>query len=233
MAEYLTRARKQQRRRLRTFVNAVLLVGAAGALMSLSGIVRGVIADDEAPAPSAAAVSREMRTLLAQVEAAAGEAAVLRMQLERANAILEYSQRYQIPADLTAAIYDIAMSEGIDPSLGYRLVKVESDFKQGARSHAGAIGYTQIRLATARYYDESITERELHQRDVNLRLGFRFLKDLLERFDNNLNHALLAYNRGPTKVAVILNKGGDPANGYAKAVLRGDPRAQHLPSPVN
>jgi hypothetical protein len=33
--------------------------------------------------------------------------------------------------------------------------------------------------------------------------------------------ALVAYNRGPGKVAGILAKGGDPANGYAEAVMDG------------
>jgi hypothetical protein len=33
--------------------------------------------------------------------------------------------------------------------------------------------------------------------------------------------ALVAYNRGPAKVAGILARGGDPANGYAEAVMKG------------
>jgi hypothetical protein len=33
--------------------------------------------------------------------------------------------------------------------------------------------------------------------------------------------ALLAYNRGPAKVDEILAKGGNPANGYSDAVLKG------------
>jgi hypothetical protein len=31
----------------------------------------------------------------------------------------------------------------------------------------------------------------------------------------------VAYNRGPAKVADILAQGGDPANGYAQAVMEG------------
>jgi hypothetical protein len=31
----------------------------------------------------------------------------------------------------------------------------------------------------------------------------------------------VAYNRGPGKVAGILATGGDPANGYAEAVMEG------------
>jgi hypothetical protein len=33
--------------------------------------------------------------------------------------------------------------------------------------------------------------------------------------------ALVAYNRGPAKVAGILADGGDPTNGYAEAVMEG------------
>jgi soluble lytic murein transglycosylase-like protein len=141
--------------------------------------------------------------------------------LDRANNVMEYSTKYQIPADLAGAIYDIALSEGIDPSLGFRLVKIESDFKRTARSPAGALGYTQLQLATARFYDSSLTEEKLLERDTNLRFGFRFLRDLMGQFHNNMHLALLAYNRGPGKVAEILAAGGDPQNGYSDAVLKG------------
>ena len=83
------------------------------------------------------------------------------------------------------------------------------------------MGYTQLQLATARFYDRSLTEEKLLDRDTNLRLGFRFLKDLMGQFDGNMHLALLAYNRGPGKVAEILAEGGDPKNGYSDAVLKG------------
>jgi soluble lytic murein transglycosylase-like protein len=66
-----------------------------------------------------------------------------------------------------------------------------------------------------------VTEKELFDRQTNLRLGFRFLHDLLVRFDHDLHLALLAYNRGPARVVDILSDGGNPANGYSEAVLRG------------
>src|SRR3989454_5583892 len=39
-----------------------------------------------------------------------------------------YSTHYDIAADLSAAIYDIALAEGVDPALAFRLVKTESNF---------------------------------------------------------------------------------------------------------
>jgi soluble lytic murein transglycosylase-like protein len=156
-----------------------------------------------------------------QLDDVKGQIAVAQLQLERANRIVAYSTRYQIPADLAAAIYDIALAEGIDPGLAFRLVKVESNFNRTARSSAAAIGYTQLQLPTARYYEAGVTEQRLLDRDTNLRIGFRFLKDLLQQFNNDVPLALLAYNRGPARVAEILEAGGDPTNGYSDWVLTG------------
>jgi soluble lytic murein transglycosylase-like protein len=133
--------------------------------------------------------------------------------------VIDYSTTYQIPADLSAAIYDIALSERINPAIGFRLVQIESGFDPRAKSRVGAIGYTQLMPATARFYMPAIEEAYLYDRDVNLRIGFRFLRQLMVRFDDNLHYALLAYNRGPSTVRDILAEGGNPANGYAERVI--------------
>jgi hypothetical protein len=201
---------------------ALLLAGAL-AIGALGGWFKRVRAtqDKMATVNDPGRLARQFGSLSDEVAAARGETAVVRLQLDRANAVMEYSTKYQIPADLAGAIYDVSLSEGIDPSLGFQLVKIESDFKRTARSPAGALGYTQLQLATARFYDRSMTEERLLDRDVNLRIGFRFLKDLMGQFGNDMHLALLAYNRGPGKVAEILADGGDPKNGYSDAVLKG------------
>jgi soluble lytic murein transglycosylase-like protein len=214
-----TLAKRQRTERL-VWRGALLLAGAV-AIGALGGLTRRVRASDAHPAVDAHRLARQFGSLNEEVAAAQGETAVVQLQLDRANNVMEYSAKYQIPADLAGAIYDIALSEGIDPSLGLQLVKIESDFKRTARSPAGALGYTQLQLATARFYDASLTEEKLLDRDTNLRLGFRFLKELMGQFDNNMHLALLAYNRGPGKVAEILAEGGDPKNGYSDAVLKG------------
>lgn len=211
---------KQQRTERLVWRGALLLAGAI-AIGALAGLTRRVRASETHPAVDPHRLARQFGSLNEEVAAAQGETAVVQLQLDRANNVMEYSTKYQIPADVAGAIYDIALSEGIDPSLGFRLVKIESDFKRTARSAAGALGYTQLQLATARFYDRSLTEEKLLDRDTNLRLGFRFLKDLMGQFDGNMHLALLAYNRGPGKVAEILAEGGDPKNGYSDAVLQG------------
>jgi soluble lytic murein transglycosylase-like protein len=199
-----------------------------GALLLVTVVVIGTLAgwtkragaaDDVAPADTRL-VAREMGSLEHQLQGARGELELVKLEVERTNAIMASSVKYQIPADLAEDIYDIALSEGIDPALGFQLVKVESGFKANARSSMAAFGYTQLQLPTARFYDPDITAAELFDRETNLRIGFRFLRDLLEQFDHDMQVALVAYNRGPGKVAGILAKGGDPANGYAEAVMK-------------
>jgi soluble lytic murein transglycosylase-like protein len=198
------------------------LLLAAVSIGALGGWNKRVRADtDHATVADESIVARRLGSLTEQLQAARGENVVVKLQLERANAIMENSTRYQIPADLSAAIYDIALSEGIDPSLGYQLVKIESQFNRKAKSPMKAFGYTQLQVATAKFYQAGIKEKDLYDRDTSLRLGFRFLNDLLARFNYDVHLALLAYNRGPARVDEILAQGGNPANGYSDAVLKG------------
>ncbi|MBA3344338.1 MAG: transglycosylase SLT domain-containing protein [Gemmatimonadales bacterium] len=197
-----------------------LLLVTAVVIGALAGWTR-VRAADDVTLPDVSFVAREMGSLGDQLEDTRGEMAVMKLQLERANAVMSNSAKYQIPADLAGDIYDIALSEGLDPALGFQLVKIESGFKRTARSPMAAFGYTQVQVATARFYQPGVTERDLFDRETNLRIGFRFLNDLLDKFDRDPHLALLAYNRGPARVAGILAKGGDPTNGYSHAVLEG------------
>lgn len=156
-----------------------------------------------------------------ELESVRGELSVARLQLDRAQSVIEYSDRYNVPAGLTEAIYDIALTEGVEPALAFRLVKVESRFDVRAKSSAGALGLTQIMPATARLYEPGLTIEQIYDRDRNLRLGLRYLHDLLERYDNDLERALLSYNRGPSKVQELLAAGVDPRNGYSQSVMKG------------
>ena len=184
---------------------------------SIGGWARRATADDQ---PATALIS-ELRALSQSLEATRGELAVARVQLERANAIIDYSTHYNIAADLAAAIHDIAVSDGVDPGLAFRLVKAESNFNPDAMSTAGAVGYTQVLPATARLYEPGLTDKQLFVRATNLHLGFRYLRDLLARYDGNVHLALLAYNRGPAKVQELLDAGRDPQNGYSTAIMKG------------
>jgi hypothetical protein len=123
---------------------------------------------------------------------------------------------------LAETIYDVALENGIDPDVAFGLVRTESEFKASAKSHVGAIGLTQLMPATARWMRPGTTAEDLHQPEVNVRIGFKYLHELIDRYDGNQRLALLAYNRGPGTVDRVLKRGGDPDNGYAEAVISGE-----------
>lgn len=167
------------------------------------------------------AITADSRRLRDELGEAQGELEIARNQLTRATTIIDFSSKYDIPADLAGAIYDIAMAEGIEPDLGFRLVKLESDFNERATSPVGAIGLTQVMPATARYFVKSVTREKLYDRDTNLRVGFRYLRSLIREYNGDLKIALLVYNRGPVAVEAALDMGLDPANGYDRIVMKG------------
>src|SRR6266511_1789573 len=123
----------------RLLVRGGLLLVTAAVIGTLAGWTKRVRATEEVAVPNARLVAREMGSLGNQLDAARGEMALIRLQLERANAIMESSAKYQIPADLAAAIYDIALSEGIDPALGFQLVKIESRDRKSTRLNSSHV----------------------------------------------------------------------------------------------
>lgn len=208
---------------------SVLLAGVL-LLSALAGMTRRADADEQNVPPNFAIISSELSALMNRAQKAETESAALKATIERQNQVFHYSARFRIPADQAGAIYRVAISEGIEPDVAFRLVKIESNFDPDAVSSAGAIGYTQIRPATARFFESGISADQLSDPEINLRLGFRFLRSLIRQYDGDINLALLAYNRGPARVQEILDAGGDPANGYSERVLKGTRHAVAAPS---
>ena len=178
-------------------------------------------AGDAAAAPFAGAAAAVGGETGRRLTTTGGGVAIANEQLERWNRIFAFSNRYNIGAQLAGAIHDIAIDEGIEPELAFRLVKTESEFHERATSHVGAVGLTQLMPATARYFAKGITREELYNRDTNLRIGFRYLRGLIRENDGNVRLALLTYNRGPVAVARARKAGRDPSNGYDRLVLAG------------
>jgi soluble lytic murein transglycosylase-like protein len=142
-------------------------------------------------------------------------------QLERANKIIAFSSRYGIAADLAGAVLDASSAEGIEPELAFRLVRVESEFNPKAVSPVGAIGLTQLMLPTAKFFDPKVTREKLYDPATNLRIGFRYLRTLIEEQDGDVKLALLVYNRGPVAVRNSRKRGVNPSNGYDRVVTKG------------
>jgi hypothetical protein len=152
-------------------------------------------------------------------EELAGRIGALRASGERNNRVINAVQRFDIPLDLAEDIYDVAREEGVEPEVAFGLVRTESTFREKAVSRVGARGLTQLMPRTARWLVPGTSTEDLFDRRTNLRLGFRYLDQLIRKYGGNLDLALTAYNRGPGTVDRVMARGGNPDNGYADRVL--------------
>lgn len=163
----------------------------------------------------------EARRLQEELDETRGNLDLANAQLDKARQVIRYSSEFDIGADLATTILDVALAEGIEPGLAFRLVRVESEFNPRAVSPVGAIGLTQLMPATARYFQKGVTREQLFNPETNLRIGFRYLRTLIRQNDGDVKLALLVYNRGPVAVNAARAQGVSPSNGYEHAVMRG------------
>ena len=85
-----------------------------------------------------------------------------------------------------------ARVHGVDEALVHAVIFAESSYDPDAISPAGASGLMQLMPATAAQYGV----RDLFDPAQNVNGGVRLLRDLLARFDGNIELALAAYNAG-------------------------------------
>lgn len=94
----------------------------------------------------------------------------------------------------------------------YAIARQESAFIQDARSSAGAMGLMQLMPATAHEAASKagmrIATEDLLKPHINIRLGSRYLAQLLDQFGGNRIVAAAAYNAGPNRVRQWLNQEG-------------------------
>ena len=99
-----------------------------------------------------------------------------------------------------------ARANRLDAALVKAIVAVESGFDPHALSPKGAVGLMQVLPATAERYGLAADARRtiadrLRDPGTNLRIGTRYLADLLALFGGDLTLALAAYNAGEGSVA--------------------------------
>jgi soluble lytic murein transglycosylase-like protein len=93
-------------------------------------------------------------------------------------------------------IREHARLNGVRPDLVRAVVQVESGFNPSARSPKGAVGLMQLMPATMREFGVS----NPYDPNDNVRAGVAYLRQLLDRYDNDEQLALAAYNAGPGAV---------------------------------
>src|SRR3954467_6475916 len=214
--------RLRRRTRLKQAALAVCFFSAVGFV--LGNREPGARSAEAAPVESRGAFHIDVstdKTVAAQLDSTRGALDLTRAELDRANKIIAFSSQYAIPASLSGSIIDVARAEGIDPEIAFRLVKLESDFNAHATSPVGALGLTQVMPSTARFYVKGVTREKLYDPSTNLRVGFRYLRGLVDEYHGDVKLALLVYNRGPVAVAKSRAQGDSPSNGYDRILTNG------------
>jgi soluble lytic murein transglycosylase len=124
--------------------------------------------------------------------------------LMRRDAMTPYAWAILYPNGFRESVSRHASVAGISEHLTFALIRAESNFSPSVTSPVGAIGLMQLMPATARDtakgLGETITVSRLHRPDLNVKIGTRYLKELLVRFNGNVVSAVAAYNAGSTPV---------------------------------
>ncbi len=94
---------------------------------------------------------------------------------------------------------------GVDPLLVAAIIREESQYDRYAVSRVGAIGLMQVMPATAntvaqRHRLPMVTRDDLFDQETNIRIGARYVEQLLGQFAGNVVATIAAYNAGPIVV---------------------------------
>jgi len=121
---------------------------------------------------------------------------------------------------------EAAITHGIDYELLQALIVTESGFSSTAVSPKGAVGLMQIMPATAERYgltgDPKLSvEQKLTDPKTNIRIGTRYLHDLIAMFPGQLDLAVASYNAGEGAVQRAGNRipNFKETQAYVKTVL--------------
>lgn len=110
------------------------------------------------------------------------------------------------PVAYQELVLQSARDNGLDPAYVMAIIRTESLFRADVHSPANAVGLMQLLPGTARKVAREIgaprpSTDDLEQPAVNIPLGTRYLREQLDRFDDNLALASAAYNAGPHRIS--------------------------------
>ena len=115
------------------------------------------------------------------------------------------------PLKYTEYVEKYSREYNIDKYLVYAIIKAESNFNENAKSKSEAIGLMQIIESTAieiaEKMDLEVSEDDLFHPDLNIKLGLKYYKTLLDKYNNNYQMAIIAYNAGIGNVDKWIQEG--------------------------
>ena len=103
-------------------------------------------------------------------------------------------------------------ANGLDPYLVASLIRQESEFNPGAVSRANAVGLMQLLPKTGKAVARQVklkrySASQLYTPAVNLQLGTRYFRGMVDKFGGSFEYALAAYNAGSDRVEEWLGQG--------------------------
>jgi soluble lytic murein transglycosylase len=109
-------------------------------------------------------------------------------------------------------VYATAYEFNIDPNLVFAVIRAESKYQTGARSSVGARGLMQIMPETAQWaarqmHMTDFSTEDLHDPEINIRMGCWYLNDLNRQFDGRMPIVAAAYNAGSGKAKEWITSG--------------------------
>jgi len=104
----------------------------------------------------------------------------------------------QRPVSPQELVREAAVHAGLPPAIVHSVARAESGYRQDAISPKGAIGLMQLMPGTAAQLNA-----DAHDPAQNAEAGAKYLRDLLEKYENDphqVSKAVAAYNAGPAAV---------------------------------
>jgi soluble lytic murein transglycosylase len=105
-----------------------------------------------------------------------------------------------------------SLANGLDPYLVASLIRQESEFNPVAVSRANAVGLMQLLPHTGKTVAQQVklshyNASQLYTPGVNIELGTRYFRGMVDRFGGSFPYALAAYNAGSDRVEEWLGQG--------------------------
>jgi soluble lytic murein transglycosylase len=103
-------------------------------------------------------------------------------------------------------------ANGLDPYLVASLIRQESEFNPAAVSRANAVGLMQLLPKTGKVVAKQeklkkYNASQLYTPAINMQLGTRYFRGMVDKFGGSFEYALAAYNAGSDRVEDWLGQG--------------------------
>ena len=116
------------------------------------------------------------------------------------------------PRPYWADLKRFSAANGLDPYLVASLIRQESEFNPAAVSRANAVGLMQLLPKTGKTVAHQVELKrynatQLFTPTVNMELGTRYFRGMVDKFGGSFEHALAAYNAGSDRVEEWMGQG--------------------------